>query len=506
MLKRYRAKFCVIKPNTPGEVQNALWYKQHRLDGDPLEPKPAPVADSFDAPRTHTSRIATQHPRVICRMRAVATMFGFDHAITGAIAKQLMKRACHVRACVDRPATHLAFSPPGVKSRDMARRRSLTIGKYLTRKCGPLLYHLASRQSLPVECLVAKAEVLYAPTTQLGCEIRLVAGKDAHAVYASGAIKSCMSGDFSDSYTADQRTLLTRHHFLANPDKLRLAVAYDENGRLVMRAKVYTNDDGTLFLDRVFTAGCLSVQFTIPAVEHAISLFLISVGYALSADYDITLRHDAGEYMPYLDKAGDFDRISDEEIRLHKDGQFAADRCNGLDPSVGEEMSTLDDDCETCDRCGCNLDDDESTSTDDGETLCLACYDRSYAWDYIGSEEIAREDAVDIDLGPSAGCTTHRDRCRCTVNGFVLRDACVQLHDGTHLWKDDPDLVMTVDSELAYAADCEYLYTEGYAIRADAVQLTDGRWAKADDPDLVATTELDGTRSYTLTTEQLTSV
>ncbi len=406
----------------------------------------------------------------------------YDHATVGAIARQIVKYARHVRLDVDNPNTHLAFSPGSIKSRDTKGRRSLSFGKFLRRKCSALL---SGRLSL-TDSQVENAQTAFQIVSAFPLKLSLVTGQDAFAVYADDehGICSCMSGN-------DEKSAIVRHHFCANPDTLQLVTA--RIGRqLAIRAKLFANDDETThFLDRIYwtQTGCLD-STNENELREWIHNWLSSQSIVVSDSCECTLNHTEGEPMPYLDRARQFNRIDDETITIRPRGEFTADNTDGTDPSCEDNRPC-------CCSCGDHVDEDDSRSNDNGDTYCDSCYSNAYSWDDVNDCEISSDDvceAVRIRRGREEtvytdvhNCVELHDGRMCVEDdavelhdgSYALTCDVTELHDGSYALDSSDDLIELHDGEYALSSvdDIVQLHDDQWALIGDCVELEDGRYA-----------------------------
>ena len=412
------------------------------------------------------------------------------HAEISCMVRRVMKAARFVRLDSEHGETHLAFSPDGVGVWDLKRRRSLTLAKFLRRKCGKVF----CGQWSMTDAMVDQASAAFRTIPVVGSKLGIVSGHEAYLVYADeNGISSCMA------HGGCGGPEMVQHHFEANPEKLKLVIARDESNknRLAIRAKLWINDSGNAWLDRVYWNGSCDLGEMTESGNCAenlavwIKAWLANEGYKLDEDCRCTLTHESGENMPYLDKCRNFDRLNERQIKVHKDGEFKAENTDGTDESVDGSG------CDCCYVCERRIDTDERSSDDDGDYYCDDCWNERFAYDEINDRTIAADDAVSavrIRHGRRYDCTTHRDNCtQCYDGTWGLDEDVVELNDGIYAMTDDDlhelhdgtfavssrDDVVAINDGDAYAleSDCFELHNGQYALFDDCERLTDGRYA-----------------------------
>ena len=415
MLNNYYTSQGYVLANTEGAIltiqDQHLRYPEEKLSASKRPQWPAQTS-----PRTYRGR-SDKPQTAIGKMRCVvARLFSLDHATTGAIARAILKQARFVRLDVESSETHLAFSPDKVGSRDVKRRRSLPVGRFLRRKCASLLTNRLSVTDSQVESAVLAFSVV----PSFPAKLSIVTGEEALAVYNGGGISSCMSwGEDDDEKAREKKAGIISHHFLTNPDKLRLIVGYT-GGKLSLRSKLFANDDDvTCYLDRVYWKSDALKCHSENELREWLSHWLSQQAITLSTSYDITLNHVEGEPMPYLDRADQFSRDGDT-IRLHKRGEHSAGHTDGTDESA-------DDDRSECCNCGCRVDDDDLRCTDYGDCYCEDCYSERFTYDDLNSCEIDADDAVQVMTTgryPHLATTDRNSSDVCEIDGdYYLTDS-----------------------------------------------------------------------------------
>lgn len=460
------------------------------------------------APRTwRQSTTGRNFPQTaIGRIRAaVAAAVGshVDHATCGAIARQILKSARFTRIDLDHPETHLAFSPPGIKSHDMRGRRSLAFGRYLRRKCSDLLRERLAMSDTAV-CRASAAFATAGSTGGLADLLAIARGKDAYAIYNDDehGISSCMSGKCGSHRKANH----IRHYLEANPDKIGVVHAR-WNETLIVRAQLVTNDDGTHWLSRIYWQPTIGSPIADVSRESDLTPILESwcqtQGLRLTASPDATLTHHLGEDMPYLDRCQSFDREDDKTIRLHPDGDHEADNTDGKDNSDGSS-------CRCC-ACSERIDEDDARHTDNGDgPYCEDCYSERYSWDEVEECDIPADECVSAYRTGRSGRTetvnTHQDNCvrSCISRDYWVSgdDGIIELYDGDYVEMDEACWVESQDAyylssdvttdhrgDSVLADDCVTLHNGKYCLDSDCdlITLHDGRHAVDTDRDVVET-------------------
>ena len=450
------------------------------------------------APRTwRQSATGRNFPQsAIGRIRAaVAAAVGshVDHATCGAIARQILKSARFTRIDLDHPETHLAFSPPGIKSHDMRGRRSLAFGRYLRRKCSDFLRDRLAMSDTAV-CRASAAFATAGSTGGLADLLEIARGKDAYAIYNDNehGISSCMSGKIKPSWQDDpesnRKAKYIRHYLEANPDKIGVINAR-WNETLILRAQLVTNDDGSHWLSRIYWQPTSGSPIADVSRESELTPILESwcrtQGLRLVATPDATLNHDLGEDMPYLDRCSAIDRVNSSKIRLHPDGDWDCDNTDGKDPTDGSS-------CRCC-ACSERIDEDDARHTDSGDgPYCEDCYGERFAWDEIDECDISADDCVNAYRTGRSWRTetvrTHQDNCvrSCISRGYWVSgdNGIVELHDGDYVEVDETEYV-EIMSAYYLTSDCVCDHAGEYQVKDDCVKLVNGEWCHEDDGDLV---------------------
>ena len=373
----------------------------------------------------------------------------------------ILKGARHVRQDKDNPDTHLAFSPDNVGARDYKRRRSLTIGKFLRRKCAGFCKRFEITDA-HIDMITKSYTASGIPEIE-SCQI--VSGGDAHAVYADRdkGIRSCMSG-------TPTKASYSEAYFCKNPSNVFLVIRRDITDQLQLRARLFKNDDMTYYLDRVYTHDECNIT------TEAIRIWLKkSHGFELSNDYDFTLRHDDGDYMPYCDKADRFDRLSSCKVRFHANGEFSAESTNGEDNSskIGKY---------NCCACSCHVDEDEVYTTDYGDSYCSDCYSEQFTYDEHSqcdiSSDDARHDVYYAYISRNWNSTTGQyDKTSFTRQLTTHLDNCVELNNG-EFWIKDDEAIVEIDYVWYRKTDCvKTWFRDEYILKDDAILLTHGEYA-----------------------------
>jgi len=474
----YASQYTTCEPNVSGEISRIASL------GKTTAPLVARDISYISNERTNgrcyrlTPTIHAQ--TAIGRIRAalVRVFPQFDHAVIGAIAKQVFRAARHVRLDSDNPNTHLAFSPGVIGAHDAKNRRSLTFAKFLRRKCAALLIGRLVLTDSQIENAQYGFQLL--PTFPLA--LKLVTGEDAYAVYADDehGIESCMSGE-------SDKSDIVKHHFCANPGALQLVTAR-HGKQLMIRSKLFANVNGkTHFLDRIYwkKTDCLSSVTQEAELREWLINWLAQRDIAVSDVCDAKLRHDEGEPMPYLDRCKQFDRDGDV-IRIRKNGDFTADNTDGTDESLEGGKYT-------CCNCDCRVDEDDVCTNDYGSCYCENCYSDLFSWDDVYEEDIPSEDCVEatrVRRGRNETCCTHRDNCQRLYNDeYALSDDCVELHNGEYALSTDEDIYELSDGEYALAGDIETLHDGRIVLRDNdnLVEMYDGEYALNTDSDVILT-------------------
>lgn len=403
------------------------------------------------------------------------------------LVRAVMRSARHVRVDVDHPETHLAFSPDGVRSRDIKRRRSLTFAKFIRRKCA---WVFQGKFEL-TDSMLDKASAGFRTVQVVNCELSIVDGQEAYDVYADeNGISSCMA------YGGCGGPEMIQHHLLANggqDGKLKLVIAREKGtGTLAIRAKLWKNNDrdddddplGGWFLDRIYWTSRVDLgEMTQTGNTEGnlrvwVTEFLTAAGYDVKGKLDCTLIHCAGEHMPYLDRCRKFDRVNDRSIRVWEGGEFTAENTDGIDESYEGSGRHC------CDGCDERFNDDDLNSVNDRQ-YCHECYSYRFTYDEIAQDDIDSDDAVTAFRitrnGNRSEVTTHVDNCTRVIGGdWWFSDDVVDLYDGCYLPRNDENLVELSNGDFASLESHDVVHCEHddtYELRRDCVQLHDGEYA-----------------------------
>lgn len=375
--------------------------------------QPVSRARLYDYKKVCTQRLEKQklHARVT---RALSFLYG-ECLKCRCLATIICRLLPKLAVSHDNPNSNVSYSRNGESYKNHKRRVSIRFSRFLSR------YYSGKFTDQELEKLQMAYEYEF-PYTK-----KVLEGEEALAIYReskSEDFKSCMTGDNSS---------LLEDHFLHNTEKLKLVVLYIGN-KVVARAKLWTNDDGTLFLDRVY------VRKGIPNLTEDSATTVISQDYSLVDYYDITLHSPPGK-MPYLDYPDKFDRIGDK-IRLHEDGEYEASDADGLDESS----------CCTCDECNEYCNDTEEL---DGQDLCESCaesfrenhtkidgtwyHDDDVMYDEIDDCSIRGCDAILLHDGryTHEDNAVQLDRAYYTRNSWAYEDDVVYTHDGSTILDSD---------------------------------------------------------------------
>jgi len=200
-------------------------------------------------------------------------------------------------------------------------------------------------------------------------------GDDLTEAYEDSAAKSCMSGG-----DCGKMSLLAN-----NPDKVRLVSMLGNKAR----ALLWTCDDGTMVLDRIYPSGS---KYILPMVSWAKSkgyvvrsnpdrIILSSHNVKLSdgEEHKVTLNVGKIRMFPYLDtfKFGDFSKDL-ETLTLSNNTNFGEaifDEANGS--FEGASIYGIEIQDTKCSDCGEFFNPDESGgSNPNGDSICESCAER----------------------------------------------------------------------------------------------------------------------------------
>ena len=396
-----------------------------------------------------------------------------------AIVRRWLKTTKRTKPAKERPETNVAFDARG-------KRISLKVGRWLSRHVNPTLTTkltdkqietIANRFPMQRNCL---------------CRLEIVSGVTACDVYERGDISSCMTGgSYRDKHEAT---------FLGNEDRLRLFVG---NGGKALRAKLWKHDtEGAWIVDRIYSTP--DTGFT----PDESALLADAVGRWLGenwhpvhiGDYCTTLKHHAGNAMPYCDRVYRFSRLSDSQVKFWPRGKHDGQHTDGTDESCRL--------CVCC-CCDCQIDEDDAHNTDDG-TMCDSCYSDRYTYcdethqnepcDDVTYDDVSERSILDRNsVRLRDGRTTHEDdateldrdlygrgeyalsdeTCETELGETILAEDAIYDDTGDRCWHCSITLVQTEDAGQQPEDDCteddDGLYWLDIANRPDIVSDGDER-------------------------------
>lgn len=481
MLYTHETRFFTILGEQPNQIVKALAYRCYGPFSvySQTQPKKYFQVSTF---KTNDSPADKQNlqARITCALMQskLQTVFRtrenrLDH-LTGpifkSIARHIARRFTGARACPHNPETHIAYKIGKHKKR-------LTFGRFIRRECDRIFTGDFAVSDAQLDQMSAGFRI----NPQLP-EVSFLTGQDACDIYENRighTYTECMIG-----------TGYVDHQFQANCDKLRLVIGRS-HGKLQFRAKLFLMDDGRSYLDRVYPSDWLISDFgNENAVRQAIELYLTKSGLVLAPedDYKITLRHDEGEPMPYMDYPCQFDRLDDRRVKFHPRGDCNAQCTDGEDESVSNSHR--------CSCCDCRLSDDDSLYSEiTNQEYCDDCYSQEFCYDEYSECDIFTEDAVYTNNG----LTTHRDNCTELDTEFysrrsraltedtcddydgrtILQEHARPLYNGDVCHEDDRNCIELADGQYAPTEDTCEIDGE-YFLTDDCIEFDFG-WVHSDD-------------------------
>lgn len=188
--------------------------------------------------------------------------------------------------------------------------------------------------------------------------------------------------------------------YIHNPDVCQLVVQYDDEGRLLARALLWTDINGQQHLDRVYGSDKAQAAMQLWAQQQGIKPRLFDYG-SYTAAYECTVKINNADFdsYPYVDSLF--------YLTMNHDG---SGYLRGRYTSGALKMHYTDGDIEGATRCyECNRlsPSDDVTYTRYHGYLCESCYDDRYVacWDCEG--------------------TIERDDAHCHEDGNYYCDGCV---------------------------------------------------------------------------------
>ena len=240
------------------------------------------------------------------------------------------------------------------------KRVRTTLRRYIRRQLKVPVDKLSDKALFQMGRAVIGNITLYNDLEQ---RIKILEGHDIVRHYEKTATESCMTGD-NACYV---------ELYALNPDKVKLVVLDD-----YVRALLWTCDDGTVVLDRIYPSGCDAVALLQSWAKQKGYVYRVSEGVSsngcvsLSDDkvHCVTVKYD--EYFPYLDTFAYADDHYNGTMTLSNEYSFGNIELHETDGGTSLSNSYY---CCCCDR---SLTDDER-HTYDGETYCPDCfYDRFF--------------------------------------------------------------------------------------------------------------------------------
>jgi hypothetical protein len=415
---------------------------------------------------TETRNTANRHPTtptlptrsedIIGRLTyAALTSFpNHDRKTVRAMVRRWLTATERTKPAKELPETNVAFDTRG-------KRISLKIGRWLSRHVNPTLAtKLTDRQ---IETIANR----FPMQRNCTCRLEIVSGADACDVYERGDISSCMTGGSDrDKHEAT---------FIGNEDRLKLVVG---NGGKALRAKIWKHDtEGTWTVDRIYSTADTGFAYEESALlADAVARWLADNGHPVHAgDYCTTLKHAAGDPLPYCDRVYKFSRLSDSRLKFHSAGKHDGQHTDGTDESCPSCV---------CSCCDCHIDEDDAYHHD-GETYCDSCYSDRFTYcdetdqdepcDDVTYDEVTERSILDRNsVRLRDGRTTHEDdateldrdlygrneyaltdeTCETENGETILCEDAIYDDDGDRCWHCSTTLVETEDAGQQPEDDC----------------------------------------------------
>lgn len=423
---------------TPKNLQNYLKERQYKFSRAVIVRGARHLASYPYYTDNKTIKEITFQDRLT---NALQAQIDGDSFISYVAAKKIAKRLCNRRNSHgiglvgpvhdvqpgDNPK--ISYSRKKIKRNDHKRRTKITLAKFLknytniTVRATDLLGKVVN---VPLtDAQIDAIQNAFTPLT-----FKILWGQDAADIYHlpyGSPFRSCMQKGYNCN---EGSGTYNDHLFLKNVGKVGLLVSEP----LAVRAKIYHNDDGTWFLDRIYTDG--------RSLSNKVREYF-DANYTYG-DLNCTLFHSEGEYFPYLDH-GCVERIDSKTIRIGNDGEdrFYTD---GTDPTTHSDCKHCEDVCRLSDM----------TEIDDYH-VCDSCLDRYVLIDgeYVDKDRCVFSDTYDEWILAEDATTVYVSRIR--VDHVRSEDA-TQIHSGRYVYSDN--VVELHDGD--YAADWEDTYEIEY--------------------------------------------
>jgi hypothetical protein len=245
-----------------------------------------------------------------------------------------------------------------------------------------------------------------------------------------------------------------------------------EDGEVIGRALVYETADQKMFV-RTYLRPSSADRFS--QADDSLNAWLRDQGYEHAGNWDgCLMRYYEGRndrpLAPYLDGGIKdvelFTREGVKLLRVCENGEYHFESQDG--------SCTSNDDCESCNDCGANIDDGDGywVNAAEDELVCQHCCDHNYYYAYgrRGNQYYVYCNNV-VHVGDETYDEDYLDD-----NGIVC------LHNGEHCHQDNAVYIESVSEY--YDSDDEAVcyddYNDEYALRDDLVQLEDGSMCHQD--------------------------
>jgi len=295
-----------------------------------------------------------------------------------------------------------------------------TLGKYIRRRIGKKPNAISD---VALDLFIAKVKTIIS-IKEIDNQITIIKGKDIIEEYrkAGNSSHSCMTGSECEKVQL----------YALNSDKVSL-VLHDK-----ARALLWTTDDGTVVLDRVYPAQCHSVELIRKwadlkgFVKRTDPDRVIETGFlAKTTDektHTVTLKHRG--IFPYMDTFV-YAKLYDDYIVAKNDPNFGNITMHSV--SGGYRTAKI------CFKCDCRVNNVDHVTANDGYVYCYACFDRMFFnCDYCGEHKMIEDGKNILPSGHCLceNCTeSYTEKCKCCG----MREYSDNMHyyenDGYYCWE-----------------------------------------------------------------------
>ena len=316
----------------------------------------------------------------------------------------------------------ISYCRKGTKSMLPADRVLTTFGRYLRRGL-QINADVFSDAEVDILCKTVGKEMF--DTKEIERNMKILTGNAVQEHYSKTDTHSCMTRDQSWKVNI----------YALNPDKVSLLVYNNK-----IRALLWTCDDGTKVLDRIYPAGCVEIEYIRKWAEIKGYVLRVNADRAPQSNiceelsdksiHSVTMKYNSA--YPYIDTfrfAGELD-LKKKTVVLSNSKNYFVNKgkkyyesyeTDGRIPWRSATQSDCDDeeDTITCCDCGHELDEADVCHNNAGNIYCLDCYNEHY----FCCDDCERETSVDYknhiadaDRYVCDGCTGNYHYCeKCNI-------------------------------------------------------------------------------------------